>query len=366
MRNKLYPTLASYMLILAMLACTMPSAGPSPDDLVATITAQALALESVASETPDPLGTYFPTTTLGTAVNTPLVVSTAAPVNTQPPQPAGPSTPSKPKDFDAKGSGTTITFNWTDKSTDENGFRIYQEGVNAPVVSVDAHPSTGGMTYTWSNLSCAFSGKFYIRAYNDQGESEKSNTNESATIPCQPSNLIGTGQSNTISFNWGVSNGHNETGFRIYQQGVSQPVGTRDRNKGSGGTNFDLTGVLCNTVGTYTVVAFNGAGESTPSNAIQAESVPCGPSNFSVTGTTKEVVSYTWTDNATSETGYHVYVDDVLYATLPSSSPMELTGPMGNDAFQLCGQTHTYSVTAFNYAGESTVSNHVGATTLSC
>jgi hypothetical protein len=86
-----------------------------------------------------------------------------------------------------------------------------------------------------------------------------------------------------------------------------------------------------------------------------------------VTGITKDTVTYTWTDNATSETGFHVYRDDALYVTLPAHTG---TGTMGNDAAQFCDVnfpiTHLYSVRAFNYAGESNTSEHVGATTPVC
>ena len=354
MRNKLVPVTASCTLILAMLACNMHGGQSTEEpDLAATITAQALTIQA-PSNTPAPGETALP-------INTPLAQNTAAPANT--PRPAGPSTPSKPKDFKAKGSGTTIEFTWKDDSSDENGFRIYQEGVAAPVISVDAHASTGGMSYNWSGLSCAFSSKFSIRAFNNQGESDPSKSDEAVTVPCQPENLIATGSGNNISFNWGVSGGHNEEGFRIYQQGTSAPVGTRGRNQGSGGTNFELTGQLCNLVGTYSVTAFNGAGESAASNLFQAETVPCGPSGLSLTSASDIVVEYSWTDNATSETGFNVYRDDILFAALP---PHAGTGIMSSASVDICGRNHVFSVKAYNYAGESTTSEHVGMSTLPC
>ena len=172
---------------------------------------------------------------------------------------------------------------------------------------------------------------------------------------------------NSISFNWGVATNHNESGFRIYQQGVPQPVGSRGPNLGSGGTNYDLSGLACNLVATFSVRAFNSAGESGDSNLIQSETYPCGPTNFTITGVTKDTVTYTWMDNATNETGYRVYRDDTLYVTLPAHNG---TGSMGNDAAQYCDVNftinHVYSVRAFNYAGESNTSEHVGASTPPC
>jgi hypothetical protein len=363
MRNKLYSIPASFALILAILACNLPGGQTiNQPDLAATITAQAQTLEA-PSNTPAPGDTPQST-------DTPLPTN---PPQANPPAPADtplPATPSKPKNFKTAGSATSITFSWNDNSTDETGFRIYQDGVTAPVVTVNANTGTGGMSSNWTGLACGFKGNFSIRAYNNAGESSSSNSKNGVTVPCAPMNLVANGQGNTISFNWAVANPHNEDGFRIYQQGVSQPVATRGPNQGSGGTIYDLTGLLCNLVATYSVTAFNSAGESPPSNLVQQESVPCGPSGFTITSTTKDVVTYTWTDNATSETGFHVYIDDVLYATLSSSSPIEKTGTMGNDAAVQCDfnfpVNHVFSIRAFNYAGESTTSEHVGTTIPTC
>jgi hypothetical protein len=320
------------------------------------------------NSTPAPVGTAV-TTEAQPSPNNSQPADTQPPSNNNP-QPVNtplPSAPSKPKDFKADGSDSAITFSWGDNSLNETGFRIYQNGISAPIISVDAHAATGGMSYNWPGKSCGFSGKFSVRAFNDAGESGSSNTVNGVTIPCTPKSLIANGQGNAISFNWDVGTNHNEAGFRIYQQGVSAPVGSRGANLGAGGTNFDLTNLPCNLVATYSVRAFNSAGESPSSNLIQSETIPCGPSGFKITSITKDTVSYSWTDNATSETGFHVYQDDTLFATLP---PHPGTGTASNDAPQFCDfnfpVTHVYSVRAFNYAGESNTSEHSGATTPSC
>jgi len=373
MKNKLYPIAASCMLILAILACNIPGGqSNSQPDLAATITAQALALES-ASGTPALLTTPLSTETPLSA-NQPASQNNNQPANTlipqnnnQPADTPRPATPSKPKDFKAVGSATAIMFSWNDNSVNESGFRIYQDGVTAPVISVDAHPATGGMSSNWTGQVCGFKGKFTIRAFNDVGESGSSNSVNGVTIPCQPTNLIAHAQGNDISFNWAVTNPHNEEGFHIYQQGVPSAVASRGPNLGSGGTNYDLTGLVCNLVATYSVTAFNSAGESPASNLVQSETVPCGATGFTVTSITKDTVTYKWTDNATNETGYRVYRDDVLYVPLPAHAG---TGAMNNDAAQQCDVnfpvTHVYAVRAFNSAGESNWSEHVGATTPVC
>ncbi len=357
MKNKRFLLFASCTLIFSILACNLPGSGQP--DLAATITAQAVELQARnATSTP------APASPADTASPTTAAHPTNPPQPTNPPLPA---TPSKPQNFKARGSASSIQFTWDDTSLDENGFRIYQDGVSAPIGSLDAHDATGGMSFDWPGLACGFKGKFTVRSYNDAGESGSSNSVTGVTIPCTPMKLLAQGQGNAIHFNWDVGTGtHNEDGFRIYQQGVSQPQASRGPNLGAGGTNYDMTGLACNLVATYFVTAYNSAGESPASNLVQSETVPCGPSGMTITGVHGTTVTYSWTDNATSETGYHVYQNDKLYVTLPSSSPSSLTGAMNSNAFQTCGQTLLYSVTAFNYAGDSTVSEHVGATSPPC
>lgn len=369
MKNKVIPFIASCALILAILACNAPGGqANNQPDLAATITAQAQALQSL-SGTPAPANTTVPAPT-----NTQAPGNPPPPSNTQPPPPPpqpvdtqGPSTPSKPKNFKTAGSATGITFSWDDNSLNETGFRIYQDGVAAPITDIPSHAATGGMQYSWTGLSCGFKGKFSIKAYNDAGESGSSNSADGVTIPCVPNQLIAQAQGNAIIFNWGVAAKHNEDGFHIYQQGVPSPVASRGPNLGSGGTNYNMTGLPCNIVATYTVRAFNSAGESPDSNAVQSETVPCGPSGLTITSVTKDTVTYSWTDNGTNETGYHVYINDALYVTLPAHSG---TGTMSSDAAVFCDANfpvnHVFSIRAFNYAGDSTWSEHVGETTPQC
>jgi hypothetical protein len=325
-----------------------------------TPAATAVAATAVASATPTasvPVSA-LPTSTSAPATALPPITIVVLPPPPQ--QPTQPAAPAKPSDFKADGQGTTITFTWDDKATNEQGFRIYQVGQVAPVIELPAHSATGGMTYAWSGRPCNFSASFYIRAYNNDGESSSSNSDGAVTVPCVPTGLSAIGGTNAIQFDFAVATVHNEAGFRIYEQGVTAPVASRGPNLGSGGTVFGVT-LPCNLLATFSVRAFNSAGESANSNLVQNETAPCGPTNFHITGVSKTTVNYSWTDNGTNETGFHVYRDDVLYVLLPAHSG---TGTVSNDAFQNCGQTLVYSVRAFNLSGESNTSEHVGATTL--
>jgi hypothetical protein len=271
-----------------------------------------------------------------------------------------PQTPSAPSNFKPDNNGLTISFNWTDNSTNETGFRIYQNGVSAPVITAPANTGTGGATYNWGGRPCGFSATYYVRAYNDNGESASSNSATGLTIPCAPTTFNAQMEGLSILFTWGVATQHDEAGFHIYMQGVSSPVASAPLNPGSGGWEYVWQGLSCNLLGTFTVRAYNSAGESSDSNAIQTETIPCAPSKLSAYNISKFDFGFSFMDNATNETGFHVYEDDKLYVPMNANNG---TGIVKTGFSQQCNQTHVWSIKAYNLAGESATSEHLGVTT---
>jgi Cu/Zn superoxide dismutase len=323
-----------------------------------------------ATNTSVPIPVSGPT---ATTTNTPPPVAPSASPTPQPtlqsppqpqqpvqPQPTKAKSPSNPSNFKPTGTGTTIKFSWSDNSTNETGFRIYQNGVTAPVVTAPANTGTGGVSIDWTGRPCGFSATFSVRAFNDNGESGSSNSDTGLTIPCVPTSLSAQMEGDGILFNWAVASQHDEAGFHIYEQGNPNPVTSRGPNLGSGGTNLPWTGLSCNILGTFTVRAYNSAGESSDSNAIQTETVPCSPSNLSAYNISKFDFGFSFMDNATNETGFHVYEDDKLYVPMNANPG---TGIVKTGFSQQCNETHVWSIKAYNNAGESRSSEHLGVTT---
>jgi chitodextrinase len=129
------------------------------------------------------------------------------------------------------------------------------------------------------------------------------------------------------------------------------------------GTSTTVTGLMSCSSHTYTVHAYNSAGESTPSNSVTASTggctgAPSVPGNFQVTGTTSTSVSVAWNASTGTVTGYRVYEGSTVRATV-TGSPATISG------LGAC-TSHTYTVRAYNSSGESASSNSASATTGGC
>ncbi|MCX7839802.1 MAG: hypothetical protein N2559_10190, partial [Anaerolineae bacterium] len=222
------------------------------------------------SPTPSPSATPSPTPTPIAPTATPQVTLTITPTASPSPQ-----APAAPSDWMAIGTGTTIRFEWTDNSTDERGFRIYQAGVAAPVLHIEAQAGTGKRSYEWTGRPCNLQAGFYIRAHNAAGESAPSPTVSVVTIPCAPTNLNATTvQTTTLTLTF-TDNATNESGFHVYRSGESKPLATLPAYDGTGARTVTVGSLPCGTAAAYSVRAYNTAGESSPSNAVNATTNAC-------------------------------------------------------------------------------------------
>jgi chitinase len=82
---------------------------------------------------------------------------------------------------------------------------------------------------------------------------------------------------------------------------------------------------------------------------------PAAPANLAVTGTTSSSVSLSWAAPAGTVTGYHVSQDGSQVATVTGTTDT-VTGLAASTAY-------TFTVSAYNSAGQSPASNQVSATT---
>ena len=180
------------------------------------------------------------------------------------------------------------------------------------------------------------------------------------TPPSVPTGLKVTGTSNfTVSLSWTASTDSAAAvaGYDIYRNGVQVGV--------SSTTSYQDTGLVAATTYTYTVAAYDASGNtSAQSSSVSATTLasttpPTVPSGVVVSNATSESLTVTWTASTDSAgvTGYHVYRNGTLLATV--------TGTIYLDTALTSNTTYAYTVSAFDAAGNvSAQSAAVSGTTL--
>ena len=188
----------------------------------------------------------------------------------------------------------SVRINFTDNSDNEDGFKLIVNGeVNKTMPPNIEYTDLG-------NLECNQTYSLQILAFNDEGNSSISNTRSFnlhstfgvdcgvpiSTIPNAPGAYIGvTGiDSNSVRINF-KDNSDNETGFRVYSLSgdINETISANDETVNSQ-VYKTLNNLICNKVYQIQAVAFNGNGNSTPSNtkAFRIEStfgIPCSANN---------------------------------------------------------------------------------------
>ncbi|MBX6383774.1 MAG: fibronectin type III domain-containing protein [Microbispora sp.] len=178
------------------------------------------------------------------------------------------------------------------------------------------------------------------------------------TAPSVPTGLRVTGTtSSSVSLAWNASTDDvGVTGYQVYRG--TQLVATVT------GTTYTDSGLASGTTYSYTVRARDAAGNvSAASAAVSATTgsgtgVPGQPGAPSITGTTDTSISLSWAASSGTVTGYRVYEGTTQRAQVTGTSAT--IGSLG-----AC-TTHTFTVRAYNSAGESAASAAVTGTTTGC
>jgi len=248
-------------------------------------------------------------------------------------------------------SQTQIDLAWTDNSGNETGFKIFRDGVELlPSPKVVANVTT----FSDTGVTCGTTYTYTVKAVNAAGDS--AGVTATATTPAcasgsptAPGGLTGVAKSATqVDLSW-TDNSNNETGFRIFRNGVEL---TPSPKVGAGVTTFSDTGVICGTTYTYTVKAVNAAGDSagvtaTATTPACASGAPTAPGGLTATAVSQTQINLLWTDNSSDETGFKLFRNGVLIKTTGANVTTF------SDTGLTCGVTYTYIVKATNAAGDS-------------
>jgi chitodextrinase len=250
-------------------------------------------------------------------------------------------------------SSTQINLSWA-ASTDNvgvTGYRVYRGGtLLASVGAVTTYQNTG--------LSASTSYSYTVLAFDAAGNASAQSASVSATTqaaadtiaPSVPAGLTAAAVSSTqINLSWAASTDNaGVTGYRVYRGGtLLATVGAV--------TTYQSTGLTASTSYSYTVLAFDAAGNASAQSASVsattqaaadtiAPSVPTGLTGKAVSSSR---ISLTWnasTDNVGVK-GYYVYLNDVALTT---TTAMSFT-----HSGLTAGTTYNYRVSAYDAAGNN-------------
>lgn len=271
-----------------------------------------------------------------------------------PPVPAE-TAPAAPSGLTATSdSDTQITLDWTDNSTDETGFNIYNSG-DGITYTLIANVGADEVSYVVTGLVASTQYYYEVRAENGAGESIADSANATTnappvTIPNAPINLQLTVDSeNQITLDW-TDNSTDESFFSIYKSGDGV-IYAFLANVTAGITTYSDSALSGSTTYYYEVSAKNSAGESSVSGA-SATTVAVAPSGLTATVDSDSQITLDWTDNSPDETGFNIYnsADGVTYAFLTTVGAEVVTYV---DAGLSEGTVNYYKVTAESVNGES-------------
>ncbi len=261
------------------------------------------------------------------------------------------------------GGSSTINLSWS-ASTDSGGsgvatYRVFRNGSTTALASVT------GTSYADAGLTPATRFSYVVRAVDVAGNvSGDSNTAAATTTaapdttpPAVPVVLSATATgSASIALSWLASSdsgGSGLAGYRIFRNGGTTAVATVASNA----TAYSDTGLAPDTLYSYVLRAFDGAGnESASSNAVSARTAvspdttpPTAPSNLTATLTPQGSVSLTWT--ASTDTGgsgltqYRVSRNGVALATVATPQTSYV------DNMTILGTAYAYTAIAIDGAG---------------
>lgn len=175
--------------------------------------------------------------------------------------------------------------------------------------------------------------------------------------PCAASNLtIGGATVSTLNLAW-TDNSLDETGYRLYRDGVELLPSPRFPTDT---TAYTDTGLACSTTYAYQLFATNDIGDSLPIEK-SATTAPCPPTDLTSTATPFQINLF-WRDNSPDESGFKIFRDG--QQLMPSPIVGENVTNY-SDLGLTCSTPYFYEVLSTNQNGDSTRISKL-ITTLPC
>lgn len=240
-------------------------------------------------------------------------------------------------------SGFTVTWLPVTGATSYNVYR------NGSFVNTTSSPN-----YTFGNLAASQPYAIQVSALNSAGESLRSEvlsvttTAPLVSIPTAPTGLFSFNLTSAgFAVNWNSVNGAHS--YKVYQNGSLVTTVSL--------SSYSFTGLTAGSSYGIQVSAVNSAGESTRSDVLNVSTVAntLSAPTLLATSTSGNSIILGW-NTVIGASGYKVYRDNVLLATITGGTDYPLSGLNA-------GTTYTFQVSATNSTSESPKSSPLTVTT---
>lgn len=264
-------------------------------------------------------------------------------------------------------SGSEIRLNWTDGSTNEQGFRIERRQGSGSWMLLPAIIGANITTHVDSGLSSDTQYAYRVFAFNQAGAGPNSNEATATThgIPDAPTSLrVVKSTGTTVDLAWN-DNSNDEDGFRLERRIGAASTFTVIATLQADRTTFTDSSLTVNQTYTYQIRAYNLVGNSGYSNAVTVttSSNIAAPTSLTATPLSGRRMLLRWTDNSNNETYFRI-------ERSISGGAFREIGAVGTnitrytDSGLTAGRTYTYRVRAYRSGaggGFSAYSNQTSA-----
>jgi fibronectin type 3 domain-containing protein len=232
-------------------------------------------------------------------------------------------TPAAPSNLTARAADeSAVDLTWSDNSAVEDGYEVERNYATVAVLGPNV------TSYQDAGLAADVAYQYRVRARKEDGFSSYSDVVTAVTgntppdAPADAHAMPGSSTSVTLSW-WHVS--ENEEGFRIERSTNGGATWLAAGTTGPAWTMMWFTddGQQSEQEVCYRVIAFNGRGDSGPSNTV-CTVPPAAPTELSGRTVNAQTIELQWEDNSSAEDGYEIWIataaDFFPIATVPRNS----------------------------------------------
>ena len=251
-----------------------------------------------------------------------------------------PTPPQAPASVNVTIDNGKALIKWQDSSDDENGFKLYRDGV-----LLDSNIPANTTSYTDDTIEPDHQYDYCVSAYNDAGDSSKTCSSVETPIeqPAPPADLTAEAYPHRVELNW-RDIADNEANYVLKRNGK-----VLDEKIPKDSTHYTDDSVSPDSNYTYELAARNEAGDSAyiSVKVTTPKDVPEAPSELRADAHPANVYLQ-WMDNADNEDGFILYRGGkILTDTIPVDATEYNDTTVKEDSYYI------YRLSAFNKNGES-------------